>query len=182
MTVRQTMNNSLGSALAKTIAANHFNGGKRITVKDFLTFEEVSAEDKIFTVACPDLISNDVLHTFVETVADKAVTNFCLTCGIEAVEDWAKRWLNGSDRSWSSAWAASEAAEESDLDSWAYANSVARYIYYYAEALDAKSKGELASNYEYQFDDDFVWEVCRDLEVHGGVTFQQQVDILSAIL
>jgi hypothetical protein len=32
-------------------------------------------------------------------IADRAVTNHALNCGIKEVEQWAKKWLSGEDRS-----------------------------------------------------------------------------------
>jgi len=53
---------------------------------------------------------HDAVIPLVTAMADRAVERHCLRCGVPAVEQWAARWLDGTDRSQAAAWAEAAAA------------------------------------------------------------------------
>jgi len=38
------------------------------------------------------------ISQYLEAVAERAVRTHCASCGIQAIEDWASRWLSAEDR------------------------------------------------------------------------------------
>lgn len=56
------------------------------------------------------ILIQPALKRAIDVIVDRAVKNYALHCGIPAVEQWAQKWLDGTDRSQSAAWAATWAA------------------------------------------------------------------------
>lgn len=82
-----------------------------------------------------------------DRIVDRVVEKFALTCGVHKVEQWAKNWLDGTDRSIRSA---NSAARHSSNDAWS-ARSAARAASEAAStasaaASAAASKARIAAN------------------------------------
>jgi len=83
-----------------------FSGRESITAEELAELD-IPIEDKIWVF----------LHTkhapeITERIVTRAVTNHALTCGLPEVETWAKRWLDGTDRSEAAAAAAEDRAAD----------------------------------------------------------------------
>jgi hypothetical protein len=110
-------------------------GRETITTRDILALD-ISAADRIWAALQDDSIAGRV----VERIVTRAVTTHALTCGVPAVEAWAARWLDGTDRS-------GEAAEAAWVAAWvaraAWAAEAARAAEV-AEAAEAARTAEAA--------------------------------------
>ena len=90
-----------------------FAGRETITTRDILALD-IPAADRVWAA----LQDHTIAPRVVERIVTRAVTTHALTCGIPAVETWARRWLSGEDRTqaaadaaeWAAAWAAARAA------------------------------------------------------------------------
>ena len=71
-------------------------------------WDDVSAEDRMWVFW--RAATQAQRATTLDRIITRAVTNHCLDCGIDAVEQWAARWLSGEDRSGKAAMAAVWAA------------------------------------------------------------------------
>ncbi len=117
---------------------------------------DIPAEDRIWVLTREGVLPVDVLRRFAATVADRAVRNHCLTCGVPAVESWARGWLDGTDRTacaaaagyWqrlsarSAAYAAARSAAYAAARSSGYAASAAARSAAYAAARSAAYAAE----------------------------------------
>jgi len=86
---------------------------------------EIPAGDKVWMLCRPGVFEGDGRQRWLDGIVTRAVTNYALHCGVKKVEDWAVRWLDGSDRSYAAAcaatgaaWAAWDAADATDA-AWA---------------------------------------------------------------
>ena len=93
--------------------ADLWAGRERLSLLEILDLP-IPAKDRIWATTW----SGDHLPRFAGLVADRAVRNHCLNCGIPDVEDWAAKWLSGADRTQAAAWAAAKAADAS-ASAWA---------------------------------------------------------------
>ena len=71
---------------------------------------DIPAKDKIWLATRKGALPLKMQRQFINIVADRAVKNHCLSCGIKSVEAWAKAWLDGTDRSYRAADAAVSAS------------------------------------------------------------------------
>ena len=69
-------------------------------------WDDVSTADRLWVFW--RAATQDQRAATLERIVTRAVTNRCLDCGIDAVEQWAARWLSGEDRSGKAAKAAAE--------------------------------------------------------------------------
>ena len=76
-------------------------GRDAIATRDILVLD-IPAVDRIWAALHDPIIGPRV----VERIVTRAVTTHALTCGVPAVETWARRWLSGDDRTQAAAWAA----------------------------------------------------------------------------
>ena len=79
---------------------------------------DIPAEDRIWVLTRDGVCDRAVLRRWADAIADRAVRTHCLTCGVPAVESWARGWLDGTARTYAAADAADAAA---------YAASAAAY-------------------------------------------------------
>lgn len=117
-------------------------GKDSISWKDMLE-SDVSAKDKIWLATRPDtLLPLEMQKQLADVVADRAVKNHCLSCGIKSAETWAKSWLDGTDRSKSSAYAA-DSATSTTMIGRASANYAARAAF---AAADGRASDAVVSS------------------------------------
>ena len=76
-------------------------GRDAIATRDILVLD-IPAVDRIWAALHDPIIGPRV----VERIVTRAVTTHALTCGVPAVETWARRWLSGDDRTQAAACAA----------------------------------------------------------------------------
>ena len=55
--------------------------------------------DKIWGACRKGALDPDVEAAWKEVVLTRCITNYALRCGIKSIELWARRWLDGTDRS-----------------------------------------------------------------------------------
>ena len=79
-------------------------GRDAIATRDILVLD-IPAVDRIWAALHDPIIGPRV----VERIVTRAVTTHALTCGVPAVETWARRWLSGDDRTQAAACAAGAA-------------------------------------------------------------------------
>lgn len=101
-----------------------FGGRDKLSLLDILDLD-IPTEDKVWVLTRPGVLSDALFNEFAALTADRAVRQHCLSCGLPAVEAWAVKWLNGSDRS-------AEAAEAARVT--AQAAYAAQAAYWAAEA------------------------------------------------
>jgi hypothetical protein len=58
----------------------------------------------------PNVLSTNIKKQWMEVIVTRAVTNYALNCGIDNVEEWAKNWLSGKDKTFNAARNAADAA------------------------------------------------------------------------
>ena len=71
---------------------------------------DIPPNDRIWVLTRKGVCDRDLLMLWIDRVVERAVRKFCLTCGIPAVETWARGWLEATDRSYKTAKAARAAA------------------------------------------------------------------------
>ena len=71
---------------------------------------EISPDDRVWLLLQPGVLPADVRTDATARIVTRAVTSHALHCGNTAVEEWARGWLDGTDRSQAAAWAAARAA------------------------------------------------------------------------
>ena len=71
---------------------------------------DIPAEDRLWVLTRDGVCDRDVLRRWAGAIADRAVRTHCLTCGVPAVESWARGWLDGTARTYAAADAAYAAA------------------------------------------------------------------------
>ena len=86
-----------------------FSGEQSIGWTDILALG-IPVKDKIWLATRPGALPYRMQKQFVNVVVDRAVRKCCLNCSIESVEIWAASWLDGTDKSYSSATRAANAA------------------------------------------------------------------------
>ena len=78
--------------------------------------------DRLWVLLRPEVLGKRGLRVAIDRIATRAVTNHALHCGVPGVEQWAQRWLDGTDRTEAAAMAAAEAAARAaEAAAWAAA-------------------------------------------------------------
>ena len=76
---------------------------------------EIPPDDRVWLLLQPGVLPADVRTDATARIVTRAVTSHALHCGNTAVEEWARGWLDGTDRSqdaaWDAAWAATMDAD-----------------------------------------------------------------------
>jgi len=86
-----------------------FAGRETVTILDVFD-APIPDADKVWFAVQPGVITKMQIDEFLERTVTRAVTNHALHCGVPEVEEWAKKWLSGEDRSARAAYAAARAA------------------------------------------------------------------------
>ena len=84
-------------------------GRAELSVLDMLGLG-IPAEDRVWGACLPGALTPEALATWAEIILARAITTHALHCGIDEVEQWARRWLSGADRSIEAAARAAQAA------------------------------------------------------------------------
>ena len=90
-------------------------GKPALTLREILALD-IPLDDRLWVAWRPSALTDAQYEAVKIRVVTRAVTNHALTCGIPAVERWAAKWLDGSDRTDTSAARAAWAAEAAELD------------------------------------------------------------------
>ena len=130
-------------------------GRDAIATRDILVLD-IPAVDRIWAALHDPIIRPRV----VERIVTRAVTTHALTCGVPAVETWARRWLSGDDRTQAAACAAGAAgaaraagaagaaeaarAARAAWAAWAARAAEAAWAAWAAEAAEAAGAAEAA--------------------------------------
>jgi len=116
---------------------------------------DIPHADRVWVLLRPEVLGKRGLRVAIDRIATRAVTNHALHCGVPGVEQWAQRWLDGTDRTEAAAtaaeevaWAAAAAratatARAAEAAAWA-AESAARAAEAAAEATAAAAARETA--------------------------------------
>ena len=75
---------------------------------------EIPPDDRVWLLLQPGVLPADVRTDATARTVTRAVTSHALHCGNTAVEEWARGWLDGTDRSQAAAEAARFAADAAD--------------------------------------------------------------------
>lgn len=86
-----------------------FAGRDSLSAQEILALD-IPAKDRIWLVCQEGVLDPDIHDRWIEIVVTRAVTDHALHCGIAQVEEWARTWLSGEDRTAEAADAAAEAA------------------------------------------------------------------------
>jgi hypothetical protein len=84
--------------------------GDGLTVHQIAEHPDVPIEDRIW-ILCR-ILDSAIRQQWIARIADRAVRNHALKCGVSVVESWAEKWLNGTNRS-------VEAAARARVAAWA---------------------------------------------------------------
>jgi hypothetical protein len=119
--------------------------------RDALTLVEILCldippEDRIWVLTRYGVLPDDVLRRFAHMTADRAVRNHCLTCGVAAVETWARGWLDGTDRTSAAAYAARAAAYAAYAAAYVAARAAAYAAAYVAARAAARAAADAAAD------------------------------------
>ena len=88
--------------------------------------DAVPVADRVWLLCQPGVLSDVQRQAWLEMIMRRAITANVLHCGVKAVEQWARQWLSGEDRSEAAAWAAGDAAWAAAGDAaWAAARDAA---------------------------------------------------------
>jgi hypothetical protein len=85
-------------------------GRERLTLMEVLDLP-IPAKDIVWVICRNNALTPDQLAEWMERIVTRAIRLHVLNCGIPAVEEWARNWLDGTDRSSESAKAARAATE-----------------------------------------------------------------------
>lgn len=85
-----------------------FGKRKRMGVVELVHENAVQPKDIVWVAK--QLLTTDQRKEFADACTDREVERHALRCGVPAVEDWARRWLSGEDRTARAAWAAGAAS------------------------------------------------------------------------
>ena len=73
----------------------------------------IPSEDKIWALSLPNVLTPEQNQAWKDVFVARAVTEYALTyTTCPAVVEWAKKWLDGTDRSEPAAWSAARSAAE----------------------------------------------------------------------
>ena len=118
---------------------NLFKSNESISWNSILS-SNTSPESKIWLATRRSALPLKIQKRFTDITVDRAVKKHCLNCGIKNVEAWASRWLDGSDRSCTAAYAAYGITSDgiiADVAYSAYVSSVTGVICTVSIATDA---------------------------------------------
>jgi hypothetical protein len=87
-----------------------FDNKKSVTYLEILDTDKVPLEDIVWLFCQPNVLSTNIKKQWMEVIVTRAVTNYALNCGIDNVEEWAKNWLSGKDKTFNAARNAADAA------------------------------------------------------------------------
>jgi hypothetical protein len=62
----------------------------------------IPAPEKIWILLRPEVLGEKLLGV-IDPITDYVVEKYCVSCGNTIIEEWAKKWLSGEDRSETSA-------------------------------------------------------------------------------
>ena len=113
--------------------ADLWAGRERLSLLEILDLD-IPAADRIWATTR----SGDHLPTFAGLVANRAVRNHCLSCGVPSVEAWAAAWLSGADRT-----AEAEAAAKASWAKVSWAAASAEWAAKSAEENATEAEREL---------------------------------------
>jgi hypothetical protein len=110
-----------------------WQGKNSLTALEILSLD-IPPEDRLWVMMRNGVLPDGTLRQFANTTADRAVRNHCLTCGVPAVEAWARNWIDGTNRTTYAAYAAADAADAAAdaARAAAYAARAAAYAAAYA--------------------------------------------------
>ena len=60
---------------------------------------KIPYKDRIWILLRREILGENNYREISFKIADRAVKKHCLKCGIQEVEQWAKKWISGKDRS-----------------------------------------------------------------------------------
>ena len=72
----------------------------------------IPVEDRIWVLLRPEILGEKGLNDVLDQIIDPIVKKYCLNCGVEPVENWARDWLDRTNRT-------QEAAREAEAAAWA---------------------------------------------------------------
>jgi hypothetical protein len=119
-----------------------WQGKNSLTALEILSLD-IPPEDRLWVMMRNGVLPDGTLRQFANTTADRAVRNHCLTtCGVPAVEAWARNWIDGTNRTTYAAYAAADAADAAADAAYAAADAAdaadaARAAAYAADVADA---------------------------------------------
>ena len=103
-------------------------GGDSITPLDLARCKAIPLKDRLWALLRGEVLGS-ALPGVLRDIVDPVVERHALHCGVKDVEEWARRWLSGEDRSAASAraaaWAARAAAWAARAAAWAAARAAA---------------------------------------------------------
>ena len=76
----------------------YFGSKVSLTLVDILQLPFLPPEDKIWMACRSSALPASVLESWKTAVLTRVITTHALTCGISTVEQWARNWLSGRDR------------------------------------------------------------------------------------
>jgi len=103
---------SLNPCYSESRVRELFGDRESLTLVEILTLD-IPPQDRIWVLTRDGVCSRDVLLAWMNRMADRAVRSYCLTCGVPAVEAWARGWLDGTDRTRAAAAGATRATTQS---------------------------------------------------------------------
>jgi len=106
---------------------------------------EIPPDDRVWLLLQPGVLPADVRTDATARIVTRAVTSHALHCGNTAVEEWARGWLDGTDRSQDAAWDAARAAWDAARAARA---AVAAYAAHAADAAYAAHAATHAAAYD----------------------------------
>jgi hypothetical protein len=75
-----------------------FDNKKSLTYLEILDTDKVPLGNIIWVFCQPGILDKDVSDQWTEIIVTRIVTNYALHCGVDKMEQWAKNWLSGVDR------------------------------------------------------------------------------------
>ena len=98
-----------------------FGDRERITLKEYSELP-VSSRDRLWGML---LLWPNRSVTVANKAVDRQVKAQCLDCGLPEVQEWAKRWLSGEDRTYAAAYVVADVADCDAAAAAAYAAAAA---------------------------------------------------------
>lgn len=119
------------------------SGRAELTALECLDLD-IPDEDKVWLVLRPEILGQDKYEQYGYEVATQAVKRHCLHCGIPKVEEWAKKWISGEDRT---IFASVDAGVDAGVDARAARGAGAAYAAAGADAEVAAAEDARAATY-----------------------------------
>lgn len=86
-----------GERYSNEALAKLLDGRPGWTLLEMADEERVLVKDRVWVLLRPEVLG-EALPGVVETIVERAVRRHALHCSVLDVERWARRWLNGEDR------------------------------------------------------------------------------------